>query len=62
MNHPAQTLPCPRCHAPGGQPCVHLTTAGKVPALGSWVHPARERVWRPVAERLREAAQRLAAR
>jgi hypothetical protein len=60
MSHPAQTLPCPSCHAAGGQPCIHLTTAGEISALPGWVHPARERAWRPVAERLRAAARRLA--
>ena len=61
MSHPAQTLPCPRCHAAGGQPCIHFTTAGDVPALGDYVHPERERAWRPVAEQLRRSAQLLRA-
>lgn len=59
LTHPAESLPCPYCSAQCGQRCVHHTTAGDVPASAGWVHPERDRAWRPVAGELRRAAERL---
>ena len=40
MAHLAQTIPCPKCHAPAGSPCTRVVSLSRrVPV--SEVHPAR---------------------